>query len=63
VTSHSCETENINLSEALELSKNAALVAVLEKKIPLEDLTILENDSAAESQLQPDHGMKAILLR
>jgi hypothetical protein len=47
----------------LELSKNAALVAELAKKIPLEDLTILENDSAAESQLQPDHGMKAILLR
>jgi hypothetical protein len=32
------------------------------KKIPPEDLSILENDSATESQLQPNHATKAILL-
>jgi hypothetical protein len=54
-TSHSCEMENIKLSEVLELSKNAVLVAELAKKIPPEDLSIVENDSATELQLQPDH--------
>jgi hypothetical protein len=39
----------------LELSKNAVLVAELAKKIPPEDLSIVENDSATELQLQPDH--------
>jgi hypothetical protein len=34
-TSQSCETENISISEALELSKNAVLVAELAKKICL----------------------------
>jgi hypothetical protein len=62
-TSYSYETENFDLSAALELSKNAILVAESAKKIPLEDLFILENDSATESQLQPNHEMKAILLR
>ncbi|XP_025806847.1 uncharacterized protein LOC112885440 [Panicum hallii] len=43
--SHSFKTENINLSEELELSKNAVLVAESAKKIPPEDLTIPKNDS------------------
>jgi hypothetical protein len=62
-TSHSYETKNINLSKALKLTKNSVLVVESAKKIPLEDLTILENDSTAESQLKPGHKTKAILLK
>jgi hypothetical protein len=61
-TFHFYEMENINLSVELELSKNAVLVDESPKKIPPEDLSILENDSATESQLQPNHATKAILL-
>jgi hypothetical protein len=62
-TSHSCETENINFFEVLELSKNVVLVVKSAKMIPPEDLSIPENDLATKSQLQPDYAMKAILLR
>jgi hypothetical protein len=48
-TSHSCETENINLSEVLELSKNVVFVAESAKKLSPKDLTIPKNHSAAES--------------
>jgi hypothetical protein len=41
-TSHSYETENINLSEVLELSKIAFLVAKSAKMIPPEYLSILK---------------------
>lgn len=52
-TSHSYEMKNIKVSEAMELCKNAVLVAEEAKKIPPEDLSIPENDSPAESQLKP----------
>ena len=62
-TSHSCETENINLSNTLECSKNSALVAQAAKDLPKDQLQIPTKDSASESQLQPDKQVKAIVLR
>jgi hypothetical protein len=39
-TSHSCEMENIELSEALEISRNVVLLAEAAKEIPPKDLQI-----------------------
>ena len=53
-TSHSCETENINLSSILECSRNSAFVAQTAKDLPKDQLQIPTKDSATESQLKPD---------
>ena len=37
-TSHSCETENINITEVIEETKNLALVAQAAKDLPKEQL-------------------------
>ena len=62
-TSHSCETENVNLSDAIEKSKNQALVAQAAKSLPEDQLQIPTKDSASGSQLHPDSETKAIVLR
>ncbi|XP_039778273.1 uncharacterized protein LOC120645557 [Panicum virgatum] len=62
-TSHSCEMENINLSSTLEWSKNMILVAQATKDLPEDQAQIPTKDSVAESQLQPDHQTKAIILK
>ena len=50
-TSHSCETENINLSSILECSRNSAFVAQTAKDLPKDQLQIPTKDSATESQV------------
>ena len=51
LTSHSCETENINLSSILECSRNSAFVAQTAKDLPKDQLQIPTKDSTFESQL------------
>ena len=48
-TSHSCKTENINTSEALERSNNQALVAQAAKDLAKDQHQISSNDSASGS--------------
>jgi hypothetical protein len=62
-TSNSCDSENINLSEALERSNNAILVADSVKKIPPVLVSIPKNDSATKLQLKPGQEKKTIPLQ
>ena len=45
-TSHSCETENINIAEAMERASNQALVAQAAKDLAKDLLQIPTKDSA-----------------
>ena len=45
-TSHSCETENINTTEAMERSNNQALAAQVAKALTIDQLQKPSNDSA-----------------
>jgi hypothetical protein len=62
-TSYSCEAENIKLSNTLERSRNAVLIAQAAKKFLAEQQQIPSKESTSESQLAPAVETKTIALR
>jgi uncharacterized membrane-anchored protein len=61
--SYACEAENIKVSNTLERSKNAVLVAQAAKNLSADQQQILAKESTSESQLVPAVATKTIILR
>ena len=61
--SYACEAENIKVSNTLERSKNAVLVAQVAKNLSADQQQILAKESTSESQLAPAVATKTIVLR